>query len=169
MSKKINLILNFKRIIIGVPLKNDLGDNNCFLNVLIHTLYNITPFYDYLMKEKFNNEQTFFIELKKLFVKYDRKFKLKSYPNEEPLDPYEFRRELANLYRREGKFRLKRMEDPIEALLAINNAIHSYSIGLNSLKECDKPCNPQCIAHKLFWINIYEQEVITIDISHILT
>ena len=41
---------------LGVPIKNDLGENNCFLNVLIHALYNITPFYNLIRAEKFSEE-----------------------------------------------------------------------------------------------------------------
>ena len=92
--------------------------------------------------------------------KYDEKFKYSSFSSyDSPLDPYNFRRELANLFKLEGRFKLKKMEDPIEALLAIINALHSYSVEEKGLKECDKVCNPLCMAHKLFWINIYEQEV----------
>jgi len=82
------------------------------------------------------------------------------------LDPFEFRMELAKLFQSEGRFKMGKMEDPIEALLAIINAIHSYSIGEKHLKECDKPCNPSCLAHQLFWINIYEEEVILIHLHN---
>jgi hypothetical protein len=52
------------------------------------------------------------------------------------------------------------MDDPVEVLFSLINLFHSYSIGLKELKYVvDKPCEPQCTAHSLFWINIFEQYV----------
>jgi hypothetical protein len=74
------------------------------------------------------------------------------------IDPVEFRRELAKLFQSEGKFQMCKMDDPVEVLFGILNAFHSYSSNANSLKYIiDKPCNPPCLAHTLFWINILEQ------------
>jgi len=119
----------------------------------------MTTFYESIQNENFDKEHTFLNEFKNLLREYDSKSKIGNYPYEDPLDIYKFRRELGLLYKAEKRFCLRRMEDPIEALLAIINAFHSYSLKEKSLKECDKPCNPVCIVHKLFWINIFDQDV----------
>ena len=74
------------------------------------------------------------------------------------IDPCHLRKELANLFKEDGKFGLNSMDDPVEALFVILNAFHSYSMNAGSLKYViDKPCNPLCLSHNLFWINILEQ------------
>jgi len=50
------------------------------------------------------------------------------------------------------------MNDPVDLLLAIFNSFHSYSTKAKSLKYViDRPCDPICISHNLFWINLLEQ------------
>jgi hypothetical protein len=71
------------------------------------------------------------------------------------------RRELAELFKPENKFKMKAMDDPTEVLFAILNAFHSYVFDVKSLRfSIDRPCDPQCLSHSLFWINILEQIVI---------
>jgi hypothetical protein len=38
------------RSIIGVPLRNDIGDQNCFLNVVIHWIYHTKKLKKFFLK-----------------------------------------------------------------------------------------------------------------------
>ncbi len=74
------------------------------------------------------------------------------------IEPYSLRQELAALFKDDGKFQLNTMDDPVEALFAILNSFHSYAVNAGSLKYIvEKPCDPYCLSHELFWINIFEQ------------
>ncbi len=78
---------------------------------------------------------------------------------EKVLDPYELRKELGDLFQQERKFCLRKMEDPVEALIVIINAFHSFFLGEKSLKNVvEKHCQEKCLAHQLFWINIFQQD-----------
>jgi len=50
---------------IGPSLKNEFGEHNCFLNVIIHTLYNIKEIRTFFLVEDFkqNRELNIFSEL----------------------------------------------------------------------------------------------------------
>jgi hypothetical protein len=75
------------------------------------------------------------------------------------IDPHALRAELAYLFKEDNRFKMNTMDDPVEVLFVILNAFHAYSIDAHSLKYVvDKPCNPPCLSHKLFWINILEQQ-----------
>jgi hypothetical protein len=76
------------------------------------------------------------------------------------IDIFCIRRELAELFRAENKFQLQKMDDPVEALFAILNSLHSYVFAVKSLKFIiDRPCNPNCLSHECFWFNMLEQTV----------
>ncbi len=75
------------------------------------------------------------------------------------LDPFELRKELGDLFQEEIKFCLRKMEDPVEALIVIINAFHSFFLGEKSLKNVvERHCQEKCLAHQLFWINIFQQD-----------
>lgn len=74
------------------------------------------------------------------------------------IDPRDMRRELSNLFRPDNKFQMNKMDDPVEVLFAFLNSFHSYAVDAKSLKYImEKPCNPNCLAHNYFWINLLEQ------------
>lgn len=78
--------------------------------------------------------------------------------NDITIDPNELRKEIAELFQEERKFQLNKMNDPIDLFQFLLNSFHSYSTNAKSLKyEIDKACNPQCLSHKAFWINLLEQ------------
>jgi hypothetical protein len=148
--------------LLGPPIKNDIGEQNCFLNVLIHALYHIKEIRKFFIEEEIKNDSrlNLFFELKKVienyadimspYTKVAEQFKY--------INPSHLRAELADLFKEDKKFQLNSMDDPVEALFVILNAFHSYAINAGSLKYIiDKPCNPNCLSHELFWINILEQ------------
>lgn len=67
MSNYLNNI-NFRKII-GVSLKNEIGEQNCFLNVIMHALYHMKEIRNYFINEEIKNDVklNLFSELK---VKY---------------------------------------------------------------------------------------------------
>jgi hypothetical protein len=74
------------------------------------------------------------------------------------IDPTQFRKEFALLFKEDRKFEMYLMGDPVDLFFAILNSFHADAINSNSLKYIsEKPCNPQCFSHSLFWINILEQ------------
>jgi hypothetical protein len=74
------------------------------------------------------------------------------------IDPSSLRYELSQLFMEDNRFKMNTMDDPVEVLFVILNAFHAYSIDAHSLKYVsDKSCNPICMSHKLFSINLLEQ------------
>jgi hypothetical protein len=76
------------------------------------------------------------------------------------VDPFYVRKELSELFSSENKFQLQKMDDPVEVLFVILNCFHSYVFDVKTLKfPIDRPCNPNCLSHEFFWLNILEQTV----------
>ena len=74
------------------------------------------------------------------------------------IDPNPLRAELAHLFKEDKRFKLNSMDDPVEAFFVILNAFHAFAHDASSLKYIfEKPCNPVCLSHSLFWVNILEQ------------
>jgi hypothetical protein len=81
--------------------------------------------------------------------------------NGKSIDIFFIRKELAEMYRAEEKFQIQKTDDPVEALFAILNCLHSFVFDVKTLKfVIDKPCNPNCLSHELFWLNMLEQTVL---------
>jgi hypothetical protein len=148
--------------LLGPPIKNEIGEQNCFLNVLIHYFYQNKEIRKFLMQETIKNDarSNLLFELQKLIENYTEIMSPFSRVAEQfkYINPIHLRAELADLFKEDNKFRLNSMDDPVEALFVFLNAFHSYSINAGSLKYIiDRPCNPNCLSHELFWINILEQ------------
>lgn len=148
--------------LLGPPIKNDIGEQNCFLNVLIHAFYQIKEVRNFFLQETIKNDarSNLFFELQKLIEHYTDIMSPFSRVAEQfkNINPSHLRSELADLFKEDNRFKLNSMDDPVEALFVFLNSFHSYSINAGSLKYIiDKPCNPNCVSHELFWINILEQ------------
>lgn len=162
------------RTALGAPLKNELGDQNCFLNVIINTIYNNEDLLDFFCHTEFENVSrlNIFSEMKVNSIYNFIKIVLDKYidlmnPDSKTgdrfkvVDTIELRTELALLFQEERKFQLNAIDDVSELFYAFLNAIHSYELKSKSLKYIydDKLCSPLCLSHALFRQNILEQLV----------
>lgn len=50
------------------------------------------------------------------------------------------------------------MDDSAEVLTSLLKCIHNYKIGLHLIKEDDTNCNPICLSHNIFHIELVEFE-----------
>ena len=120
-----NFIINKS---IGVPLKNEIGEQNCFLNVIIHMLFQVNEIKNFLFNEEIDSNKGLLIALKQTFENYYSYTKSKQLFVNFKLDPSYLRIELAELFKKENKFQIKQTADPVEALFAIINSFHSFTL-----------------------------------------
>lgn len=152
-----------KQNTLAAPMKNDIDDQNCYVNVIIHTLHYIPEIFEFLTKESIansTNDHRLLIELDKLLERYNELTSKSCNISEEDryCNVYDLRRELESLLKGEGLFQLGLTGDPVDLLFIFLNAFHSYAIKANSLKYCvDKECKPVCPSHELFVFNLVQQ------------
>lgn len=120
--------------ITGTPakgLKNGLGENNCFLNVVIQSLWHLKAF-----RTKFNNAQNHshptpvqedacpFCALKLIFAQYQ-------FGEEQELPPTLLRKAMSQLFKAQSRYQMGSFEDAAEAHDAILNSLHLCVTGGN--------------------------------------
>lgn len=121
-------------------IKNETGDNNCFLNSIVQNLYHLKSF-----RHQFLNinhpihptQECVFCALRNLFERYT---------SESDLTPRDLRLSLSG---KEERFKLGESEDATEV----------YEVLLDSLHNCFNnlvTCEPPCIIHKMFSLKIVE-------------
>ena len=135
-------VMNFA-ILNSVPIINNIGDENSFLNSIIHLFYFIPEIFPYLEKNKLNfvegkKNYHILLELYEILKKYnelldfDKCIKIpqeKRYINVDKL-----RNVISELYKGEGFFKVNQIEEPSKLLYVFLNSIHSFSIKLDSPK-----------------------------------
>ncbi|KAJ4461604.1 putative Inactive ubiquitin carboxyl-terminal hydrolase 54 [Paratrimastix pyriformis] len=128
-------------------LLNPEGANNCFLNVCIQVLYHLAPFrIPFLSNESHtcSGESCVFCALQEIFKLYE-------FSAEQHLPPDYLRNALAILYNQKSKFRLGELDDPVDALNSILNAVH-----LAAGCPADLACNPPCASHFAMAMDLLE-------------
>ena len=129
-----------KDVLSAVPLANNIGDENSFFNAIIHMLYFTPEILEYLEENQKNFKGNFSIlyELYKILDKYNKlldRNKCALIPEEERyIDIKNLRKKISELYEGEGLFQMGNTDEPSEILYFFLNAIHSFSIDLNSPK-----------------------------------
>ena len=127
----------------SVPMTNDIGDENSFFNCIIHMLYFTPEIFSFLQenKDNFIKENSGYEILGELYYildKYDKLLdKNQCYliqEDERFIDVKQIRQKLSELYKGEGFFQMNNSDDPSEILYFFLNAIHSYSLNLESPK-----------------------------------
>ena len=174
----------------SVPMINDLGDENSFFNSIIHMLYFTPEIFTFLdeNKENFKKENSKYEilgELYDILDKYDKlldKYQCYLIPEDERfIDVKNIRKKISELYKGEGFFQMNNSDDPSEILYFFLNAIHSYSLNLDSPKyyiienqkkrqnsgnensdynyigEKEDKCEPICLTHSLFDMHLIQQ------------
>ncbi len=154
MTKFISELSNY------VGIKNNLNDNNCFINVCIQTIHHFKDLRHFLLDDEkfkiFENSPKIINELISILSSYN--IVSKDNTKKQIIDPHNFRMALADYFEQKGEYQLYKKGDPIELLYLLFIFIHSYLLtNYNQIELYDKICNPICDIHKLFFINIYEK------------
>ena len=136
-----------------VPLTNFTKENNCFLNVLIQTLYNLDEFREYLLAKIYSKSQNEVVkELCSLINSYkniQEKFKYTSEKIEPTLSVNNLRTYLNNIY---GNYRKGECGDPMETLEHLFDLTHKEYLSINPNKKNN--CN--CPSHNYFFLDLSE-------------
>lgn len=150
-------------------LENDLGDNHCFLNVVIQAFWNLqsfrklllqAPWHEHRVKEGEESDGSdgcCYCALKSLFDEF-------ACSEADTIPPDSLRQALSSVYDAKGRFKTGDMEDAtetIEAILGILHACNVQPVGL--CQSCDQHpsaefveeasnfgCHPLCLAHAVF-------------------
>lgn len=171
----------------SVPMVNNIGDENSFFNSIIHMLHFTSEVFPFLRdnKDNFKVENSGYEVLDELYNildKYDKlvdRFQCYLIPEEDRfLDVKKLRQKISDLYKGEGFFQMNNLDEPSEILYFFLNSFHSYMINMNLPKyyiieakkrkefysenndfsyEKEDKCDPVCISHSLFNINIVQQ------------
>ncbi|KAJ6688061.1 INACTIVE UBIQUITIN CARBOXYL-TERMINAL HYDROLASE 53-LIKE [Salix koriyanagi] len=156
--------------VFGTGLKNDIGDYNCFLNVIIQSLWHLRRFRDeFLIRSR--SEHVHVGDPCVVCALYDilAAMSIASMDTRrEAVAPASLRIALSNLYPNSNFFQEGQMNDASEVLAVIFDCLHrAFTSGLHgsgseSVKhsgmeswECTK--KNACIVHSLFGMDISEQ------------
>lgn len=136
-------------------LTNEFGENNCFLNVIIQSLYHLKAF-----RNNFNQQGEHTHEpgvtdrscplcaLKMIFTNYQ-------FGDQSALPPNALRDALHILYSKQSRFQRGQLNDAAEAHLEILQCLHNVVSGL-PLNSEEENCKPVCFVHRVFCMNIVE-------------
>jgi len=165
---------NFNLLQIAKPppeekgLQNFIGENNCFLNVIIQALWHLDAFRlkfsSPLVKSQHKcTKNCVFCALEVIFTQYE-------FSEESIIPPTTLREALAVLYGSTQRFQLFQLDDASEALEAVLDRLHRqflenllFTSGTEALiKDSYEFVQGQCfesncIAHQAFGINLIEQ------------
>lgn len=145
-------------------LRNELGQNNCFLNVIIQSIWHLSSFRTLISSASHRHREgtaCILCTLQELFTHYE-------YGDERVLNPDEMRIALGALGASESRFQLGEMDDATEALDVIIQFIHADHIQLQcdlglslspiskAVDPADVVCEPRCISHVLFECNMVD-------------
>ncbi|KAF8378375.1 hypothetical protein HHK36_029714 [Tetracentron sinense] len=154
--------------VIGTGLKNEVGEYNCFLNVVIQSLWHLQRFRDEFLKTSTSvhvhvGDPCVVCALYDIFIALS----MASTDTREAVAPTCLRIALSNLYPDSNFFQEAQMNDASEVLAVIFDCLHrSFTSGLgvsdteseesNCMGSWDCASNG-CIAHTLFGMNIFER------------
>lgn len=133
-------------------LINPLGENNCFLNVVIQSLWHLdsfrTRFEGTEEKHQHSTPYCVFCALQDMFVNY-------AYSDEFMIPPTDLRRALSMQFAGEARFQIGEMYDATETLVAVLGYLHSVFMGAG--EKDDEPCEPLCLVHQVFSMNFCDR------------
>eukprot|EP01116_Phalansterium_solitarium_P004321 TRINITY_DN15304_c0_g1_i1.p1 TRINITY_DN15304_c0_g1~~TRINITY_DN15304_c0_g1_i1.p1 ORF type:complete len:367 (-),score=73.39 TRINITY_DN15304_c0_g1_i1:227-1327(-) len=139
-------------------LENPIGQNNCFLNVVIQGLWHLVAFRKNFEACSYHSHpqdpysSCIFCALKLIFEQY-------SSADRDVLPPTALRQALSDLFAAQDRFQLGELDDAAEALEAVLGSIHDAVRLPGPAGAVDDPdaCQPACFIHRIFGINIVEQ------------
>lgn len=126
---------------------------------------------DFIISDKFKAQCSFsslLSELVNLMKQYKNIHDTDSL-SQSVLDPTTFRSLLAVEFKKSKLFEMNQQGDPVELLSILLNAFHSVAFdGCNTIAENEEKCDPVCISHLLFKINLTEKKQ-CINCNHEIT
>ncbi|XP_061358841.1 uncharacterized protein LOC133303025 isoform X2 [Gastrolobium bilobum] len=155
--------------LLGTGLKNEVGEYNCFLNVIIQSLWHLRRFrVGFLGRSKSEHDHVgnpcVVCALYEIFTALDLAPKDST---REAVAPTSLRIALSNLYPHSNFFQEAQMNDASEVLAVIFDCLHqSFTRGssVSDSESVESNCmgswdcaNSSCIAHSLFGMDIFEQ------------
>jgi len=133
-------------------LENNIGENNCFLNVVIQSLWHLEEFkrrFTFAVKQKhIHQDPCGYCSLELIFTHYQ-------YSSMEHLPPTALRQTMAILFRPTAQFQLFQIDDASEAFEAVLTCLHQQ-LSSRSPSELHA-CSQDCIAHSVFGISTVEE------------
>ncbi|KAK7330409.1 hypothetical protein VNO77_24603 [Canavalia gladiata] len=155
--------------LLGTGLKNEVGEYNCFLNVIIQSLWHLRRFrVEFLGRSRSEHDHVgnpcVVCALYEIFTALNLASKDS---RREPVAPTSLRIALSNLYPESNFFQEAQMNDASEVLAVIFDCLHrSFTRGssVSDAESVESNCmgswdcaNGSCIAHSLFGMDIFEQ------------
>jgi hypothetical protein len=155
--------------IFGTGLQNEVGEYNCFLNVIIQSLWNLELFRAEFLRSSTREhhhvgDPCVVCSLYEIFTALSA---ASSEKQNEPVAPSSLRIALSNLYPDSSFFQEAQMNDASEVLAVIFDCLHrsfAQSSSVSDVDSSDSNCtgswdcaNRTCIAHSLFGMDIFEQ------------
>ncbi|KAJ1379580.1 Ubiquitin specific protease domain [Sesbania bispinosa] len=156
-------------ILIGTGLKNEVGEYNCFLNVIIQSLWHLRHFREeFLGRSKSEHDHVgspcVVCALYDIFTAMDVASKDS---RREAVAPTSLRIALSNLYPDSNFFQEAQMNDASEVLAVIFDCLHrSFTCGssVSDSESVESNCmgswdcaNSTCIVHSVFGMDIFER------------
>ena len=118
--------------LISAPFKNDIGEQNCFVNVIIHALHYTFPIQFYFETEDISDNENFnlLVELSTILERY-RQLTSRIYFHKIPkgtrfCNVLNIRGELDYMFEDKNILKLGDMGEPSDVLYMFLNAIHCY-------------------------------------------
>nr|GMC48318.1 uncharacterized protein LOC109149467 isoform X2 [Ipomoea batatas] len=148
----------------GAGLQNEIGEYNCFLNVIIQSLWNLRCFRDEFLRS--SSEHIHVGNPCVTCALYDIFTALSMASLEtrrEAVAPTSLRIALSNLYPDSNFFQEGQMNDASEVLGVIFDCLHQSFASASDMKSTDRcisswDCtNSACIVHSIFGMNIFER------------
>ncbi|KAL1566264.1 hypothetical protein AAHA92_01894 [Salvia divinorum] len=146
----------------GTGLKNEVGEYNCFLNVIIQSLWHLRRFRDAFLGKP-SSEHVHVGNPCVICSLYDIFIALSMASTDkkrEAVAPTSLRVALSNLYPDSNFFQEGQMNDASEVLEVIFNCLHQAftpACDLSDTEPVDGKCKGPCIAHLIFGMNILER------------
>ncbi|XP_059642017.1 uncharacterized protein LOC132283975 isoform X2 [Cornus florida] len=153
----------------GTGLKNEVGEYNCFLNVIIQSLWHLRRFRDEFLRRS-TSEHVHVGDPCVICALYDIFAALSMASTDtrrEAVAPTSLRIALSNLYPNSNFFQEAQMNDASEVLGVIFDCLHksfTSGLGVSDTKSVESNCkgswdcaNNACIAHSLFGMDIFER------------
>ncbi|KAK8703160.1 hypothetical protein V6N13_021488 [Hibiscus sabdariffa] len=155
--------------VFGTGLLNEVGEYNCFLNVIIQSLWHLRQFRDEFLRRSASahahvGDPCVVCALYEIFTALNI---ASGDARREPVAPTSLRIALSNLYPDSNFFQEAQMNDASEVLAVLFDCLHQSFTSGSSVSDADSTdsnctgswdcANSACIVHSLFGMNIFER------------
>ena len=128
------------------------NENNSYLTVILHSIFNIKPLFTYILNlhqnpNKSSYDYSILSSLKEILQK------LQKSPNDK-INIRKFKEDLSSQFKNRRKFILNHPDDPVDLFFIILNSIHSFAIKSPINEISDEICNYKCFSHKYIWMDL---------------